>query len=528
MLSTLYYLIVLKYCYLGNVALYYLKKIPFVKSNFKKDNDILSKFIAFIISLIFISLKSLSTIVISVMIFYIYPLFIMGETSTSAYLQTFILVTIVSSLFSTKIFSVSNDKLYAIKMLRINAKDYILIDYLFDIVKIIIFYYLGYIILDYMYVIPYLQNDLDITLYAILSGIIVILIKNIFTWINLRKYEKNKEIKVSKINYLFALIIIFIAYISVYYSVIINIYILLAIIFILIFINFYAIKKIFEYNEFYKLFNDLCSSGFNIVNIKEKRNELIKNNIKNQIDNDTNHITSKKGYDYFNEIFISRHKKILMKSAKKTFVILLAIFMFVTYSIINNKNLYFEINDFLIYHMPFFILIIYIINRGGVVIQAFFVNCDSSLLTYNFYRNPKTIVSIFIRRIKSLILINLLPVSVIAIFLPLLLFITGGTEKLYIYPLISLTVLSISIFFSIHYLIIYYIFQPYNSYLKMKNPIYNIIMIFTYMACFYIYSIRINVVLFCLVTILFTLLYTIIGIYVTYKLAPKTFKLKND
>ena len=59
--------------------------------------------------------------------------------------------------------------------------------------------------------------------------------------------------------------------------------------------------------------------------------------------------------------------------------------------------------------------------------QAMFRNCDRSMLTYSFYRRPDVILSLFNLRLRDVILINLMPASVLALGLPLLIWLSGGT-----------------------------------------------------------------------------------------------------
>lgn len=95
-------------------------------------------------------------------------------------------------------------------------------------------------------------------------------------------------------------------------------------------------------------------------------------------------------------------------------------------------------------YLPYFVFIMYMINRGTVVTQAMFMNCDHSMLTYRFYRTPKVILALFKERLKTLIGINLIPALVIAIGLPLILFITGGTDNPLNYLVLFVSIIAIA------------------------------------------------------------------------------------
>lgn len=64
--------------------------------------------------------------------------------------------------------------------------------------------------------------------------------------------------------------------------------------------------------------------------------------------------------------------------------------------------------------LPYFVFIMYLINRGTTITQAMFFNCDHSMLTYNFYRKPKTLLEVFKTRLLTMIKINMIPALVIA------------------------------------------------------------------------------------------------------------------
>ena len=154
------------------------------------------------------------------------------------------------------------------------------------------------------------------------------------------------------------------------------------------------------------------------------------------------------------------------------------------------------------------------------------MNCDHSLLTYRFYRTPSVILGMFKERLKTLISINLLPASIIAIGLPLLLFLTGGTDNYFNYIILFISIIAMSIFFSIHYLVMYYLLQPYTVNTEIKSSTYRVVQALTYFICYYMINLRLPTFYFGLLMTLFCIIYSIIALILAYKLAPKTFKLR--
>ena len=165
-------------------------------------------------------------------------------------------------------------------------------------------------------------------------------------------------------------------------------------------------------------------------------------------------------------------------------------------------------------------------NRGPNYTQALFMNCDHSLLSYSFYKQPKFVLKLFSIRLREIIKINLLPASVLGIGLSLLLFLSGGTDNYMNYLVLLTSIPAMSIFFSVHYLTMYYLLQPYNRDTEMKSGTLQIINLVVYFACFYIMYLEIPTMLFGAMTILFSLIYCIVACILVYKVGPKTFKLR--
>ena len=80
-------------------------------------------------------------------------------------------------------------------------------------------------------------------------------------------------------------------------------------------------------------------------------------------------------------------------------------------------------------------------------------------------------------------IINLVPAVVIGLGLVILLFSTGGTDNPLNYIVTFVSMVALSIFFSVHYLMLYYLLQPYNAGTEMKSGTYQLIVWVTYIVC---------------------------------------------
>ena len=155
------------------------------------------------------------------------------------------------------------------------------------------------------------------------------------------------------------------------------------------------------------------------------------------------------------------------------------------------------------------------------------MNCDHSLLTYSFYKQPSFILRLFQIRLREIMKINAVPALVIGGGLALILFATGGTENPLNYVVLIVSILCMSLFFSTHYLTIYYLLQPYNAGTEMKSGTYRIVMLVTYLVCYGFIYLKMPVLVFGVACIVFCLLYSIAACILVYRFAPKTFRLRK-
>ena len=166
----------------------------------------------------------------------------------------------------------------------------------------------------------------------------------------------------------------------------------------------------------------------------------------------------------------------------------------------------------------------YFINRGAIITQAMFFNCDHAMLSYNFYKEPKTIIELFKKRLKTVTNVNLLPAFVIGIGNIILLIILKETDIIVLLSMF-IFIIFLSIFFSVHYLVIYYLLQPFNKDLEVKKASYSFVTLITYIICYNLIDLVLDIKVLSILGIIFTGIYILISMALVYKVAPKTFKL---
>ena len=450
---------------------------------------------------------------------------LLGIAKTSkpdTFVHIFTFLTMIGALLNTYMFNPSKDKYYAMVLMNMDAKKYTLSNYYYIMLKLLI----GFLPFTLMFGIT---SGLS-PLICFIMPIFVITLKTLFNTYLLLDYKKTGKARNENLptKILWTLVGIFLiaGYGMPILGIAINQTIFLIIFLITTIIGIFGFKYIINFNEYKRMYKALLTQSNVYIMQTQRNSQILQDTSLKQIELDNKDTSNKNGFSYFHDIFVKRHKKILTKSAKKTATITLFIFI----AFIAIIQLYPEIktktNDFTLKYLPYFVFIMYIINRGTVVTQAMFMNCDHSMLTYRFYKTPKVILSLFKERLKTLIKINLFPAIVIAIGLPLILYLTGGTDNPINYAILFTSIIAMSIFFSVHYLVLYYLLQPYNINIEMKSSTYTVAQTITYFVCYAMLQIKMPTYIFGISTIIFSFIYCIISLILVYKYAPKTFKLR--
>ena len=517
MINSLLLTLKLKNTYLVNSIIYTLKHTPLIKKIFSyslyKNNflKILINILSIIIKIISIFLGKILYILFCFLL--IIPIY---QNNSLAFINIFVFLTIIGAFINTNIFNPSIDKYYAIVLMKFDAKKYILCNYYYFLLGMLI----GFLPFTILFGLQYNVNFLI----CILIPIFVINVKNITNAYILSSYKKtNKVLNENKFipSVILTVVILFgLAYGLPYFNLGIDeniFYILFIISTILGVICFVYINK---FNLYKKVAKKLLKKDELIP-----QNNMYDKSYKKQI-NDVKIVeNNKKGYEYFNYIFNKRHEKLLSKASK-----IISIVLFILYVLLILFCLFFpyknsEINNILTNYLPYYLFVLYFINRGQRICQTMFMNCDHSMLSYRFYRQPEAILSLFKERLKTLIKLNIIPGLIISIGTVLLLFVTGGTN-IFIYIITFFTIIAMSIFFSIHYLVLYYLLQPYSVNLEIKNPAFTTVCGFTYFACYIASRVQIPTMIFGIIFCIFTISYSFLALYLVYKYALKTFKLK--
>ena len=272
---------------------------------------------------------------------------------------------------------------------------------------------------------------------------------------------------------------------------------------------------------------------------------------------------NKKGFEFLNALFVKRHFKMLMLKPIVCTGLILALIALIIGGVIydyyttagyegclnmvltNLRNLFLfkgfedplgqnEVDSAFLFfryavqdHLLAFFIPISIFDNTYKSTQAMYINCDNSLMTFSFFKKPDKIIKLFDIRLKQLICVNLLPAMAMAIGCNLILFATGGQEYPFHYLINFVVIGCMSISFTMYWLSIYYLFQPYTKTASVKGGAYNA----AFMAFGFLMSIvawiSVKSQILAVIMLVFTVTFVFFIRKLVLKKAPKTWKVKG-
>lgn len=526
MIKTLRLSFALKNTYRVNSIIYSLKQIPFIKKlipdkayqvhGFKVFANVLSwiwevisaflgKFLYFL--LMFAGAISLYNV--------------QADAEAMLFLHILIALSVIGAFANTYMFNPKKDKYYAIVLLGMNAKEYTLINYFYEIIKLLI----GFSVFGMLF-----GRAAGLSVFeCILIPLFVAGLKLIYAAAELREYEvksrATNENLLGVMGWILMLVLLVVAYGLPVLGIMLPRAVSVGMMCLTVIIGVLSMRKILTFSKYRPMYQEMLTDNMSRID-PDAQKEIQRKYDQKNISTDRSITSNKKGFEYLNELFIKRHQKILWKSAKKIAAVASVLVVGVLISFILVPELKEKSNDLFLRFLPYFVFVMYILNRGTGFTRALFVNCDHSLLTYSFYKKPKLILALFRIRLWEIIKVNLLPATVIGGGLALLLFASGGTENPLNYAVIFVSIICLSIFFSVHYLTLYYLLQPYNAGTEIKSGLYQIIMSLTYVVCYVMLKMEFPTSVFGLATIVFCVLYCGGACLLVYKIAPRTFRLR--
>lgn len=243
----------------------------------------------------------------------------------------------------------------------------------------------------------------------------------------------------------------------------------------------------------------------------------------------------KKGYEYLNAIFFHRHKR-LMRNCVKIKTMIAAVLMAGAAALLAVSRVRMPAQEFAVYSkniwrnieilLPSTVWFMYLTSSGEKLTRAFFFNCDIDMLKCDFYRRSADILQSFWIRLRYMLKAELSTVAVLCagIFVNAFLLGVGGHLVHMLCLLCCAGILTV--FFSIMYLCMYYIFQPYTEGGQQTSRGYQIINAVIWTGAYLCINLQIGMEYFTLLLLAVTVVVLLVSYMAVRHVAPKTFHLK--
>ena len=447
-----------------------------------------------------------------------------GVDPGAAFLHIFVCLTLAGAVATNEIVDSDDNSRYAVFLLGMDAKRYALANYLYFLIKTLIGFVVAVFVAFEMAVL--LPEGVKLSrLWALLLPLLVLSCKLVYAGFYLVFFQKTDKLPEGAVT-AFVMVLLFVAaYLPLLWGWTLP----------LRWVKLLAATELFlavpaavylvragNYRRIYQRKSDLrISAG---AAMEKTTKDKFQEKLELEASSD------KQGCVYLNDLFMQRHRKLLRRPARRMALIMAGVLS----ALMIATQIFPEFSEKLRTNfmgvLPYLPMLMYFINRGETTTKILFFNCDSSLMAYSFYRSPQLIRSLFWERLRSLIRINLLPSTVLALGLPLLLLLAGGSDSPPDYLILPTSVLFLSVFFSTHYLVLYYLLQPYTQELVSKSPAYSTATLVTYWVCYFGANKMgklISPTLLAAICIGVSLLYVLVALPLVSRLAPKTFRLRH-
>lgn len=523
MLNTLRLSFSLKNTYRVNAILHSLKQIPLLK-------HLLSNTLYQVRGLkIFANVLAVIWELITIFLFKFLYFFVMvcglelirpDLQSKETFLHILLLLTLIGSFMNTNLFDAKRDKYYAMILLRMNARSYTLVNYGYYLLKVVVGF-LPWVLLFG------LGRGVPLWLCLLIPFAVAgskLAVDSYSLWDYEQTGHVRNDSKLKKWPWLLTAVLLALAYLPLLAGAVLPLKVSAVLWVLCIPAGLLGLRRVVTFRYYREINQELLAGLFTQIDTAKK---AVKTANEKVISADLTITSQKNGFEFLNELFIKRHRKILWRSTLRIAVICAILCCGVLLLMALEPGVKTDINEMVMTWLPYFAFILYLINRGTGFTSALFMNCDHSLLTYSFYKQPKFVLKLFQIRLREIMKINAVPALVIGVGLAVILFVSGGTENPLNYVVLVVSVLFMSMFFSIHYLTVYYLLQPYTAGTEMKSGTYRIVMILTYVVCYAMMNLRLPILVFGVACIAFCVLYSVVASILVYKYAPQTFRLRT-
>lgn len=232
-------------------------------------------------------------------------------------------------------------------------------------------------------------------------------------------------------------------------------------------------------------------------------------------------------FAYLNQVFFLRHRRIIRKPILiKSAILLLISLVISAYMYVKGFDLKGNIDEISTFLIP---LVMYILLKQDNILRSMYLNCDKGLMPYGFYREGKNVLAMYKERFKSLLKIMAIPSLTLAVSY-LILASFDGTLSLRQKALSLVYIALLALFFVSLPLMEYYLLSPFNQEGQKTGKAVILIDYLIYGAVFFVLpqvTSKISYGVFLISVSIFIICFVIISQILVYKLAPRTFKVRN-
>ncbi|MFC3746641.1 hypothetical protein [Paenibacillus sp. GCM10012306] len=235
-------------------------------------------------------------------------------------------------------------------------------------------------------------------------------------------------------------------------------------------------------------------------------------------------LESKRGHAYLNALFFVRHHSLIRGPVNKRLAIIGALGVVGVILMVVFQELVQRLNWGLEKIFPLLSFFMYFMTVGEKICKSMFYNCDLSMLRYGFYRNAA--YEHFRIRFGKVLGMNLSIAAALGVSVTAIAASAGGEWLSRELIMIWICVISLSVFFTVHHLFMYYIFQPYSTELNVKNPLYYLVNMAVSSACGVSIVLPTPGLLLTEIIFILTLIYLLVAFVLVRKYGFRTFRVK--
>lgn len=434
------------------------------------------------------------------------------------YLQLLLILTAIGTFLNTGFAEPSYQRYYAVSLLRMNARSYTLTQFGWEMVKTVVGVLPFSLLFGWGNGVP--QWFCLLFPFCVVGGKLFAVAKD------LRAFERRGGVIKENpwLQWGGAAVLLILAYGLPLMGLVFPAWMSMALLLLMIPQGLVSLPAFRRFQSYRQLNQQVLANFFSNT---EAVSNSVQKNTHNMISQGSAVSSDKKGFEYLNELFIKRHQKLLWRATWQISAVCVVLVVAGVVLLQIFPDVQPAVREGILHSLPLWAFILYFLSRGMGFTRALFINCDHSLLTYSFYKQPRCVLKLFRIRLREICKINAVPAWILGLGLDVILLVSGGTDAWIEYLVVPATLISMSLFFAIHYLTLYYLLQPYNAGTEIKSGTYQIITGGTYFVCYLLTKIQLPVLLFGLLCIGFCLAYSVIACILVYRIAPRTFRIRQ-